>query len=329
MMTHKILLMKDGKKLDITDFVGNLAWSSNMEALGEEMSFDYAYNDTTFFEKGDLVEVGSQLALFNEGKFLNYYIVISSSVNGRFGKSFTCFDRAWYLNKNKTIIQFKKAAASQAIGKLLDRFDVKHKIASIPTLITKIYKEDTVSDIITDILEQVYQETRKKYYVEMVKDVLHVRLLTDMVINPISRLSYNTYAFPVTATISNPSRELSIEEMKNRVVVATSDDKSTKIYATTEDKGNISKYGQLTEVVTVEKKNAAQARNIAANTLKEMNRVGETVSCEMLGHDDIRAGRVLDLNEPITGIVGKYLIKSANHTVANGNHKVSLEMEAM
>ncbi|MEC0107275.1 hypothetical protein P4H27_10035 [Paenibacillus taichungensis] len=328
-MGHQVILFKDGKKLNVTQFVGNLAWSSNMEALGEELSFDYAYNDTTFFEKGDLIEAGSQLALFNNSKFLNYYIVVSSSLSGRFGKSFSCFDRSWYLNKNKTIVQFKKASASQSIGKLLDRFGIKHNIVSIPTLITKIYKEETVSDIIADILDQAQQETGKRYYMEMIRDVLYVRQLTDLVINPITRLSSNTYEFPVTATISNPNRELSIEDMRNRVIVVAQEDASTKIYATSEDKTSITKYGQLSEVITVESKNAAQARNIASKKLKELNRVGETVSCDLIGHDDIRAGRMLDLNEPVTGIVGRFLIKSASHTVTNGNHKVSVELEAV
>lgn len=325
---HQILLMKNGKKQNVTQLVGSLAWSSNIDALGEELSFDYIHNDSRFFNPWDLIEVGDQVALFNDGKFLNYYVVVTCGINGRTSKSFTCFDRSWYLNKNETIIQFKKAAASQAIAKLLDKFGVKHQIDSMPTLITQIYKEALVSDIIMDILDQVHKETKQKYRVEMTKGILTIRKMSDLVINPITRLSYNTYAYPVTDTIANPTRELSIEEMKNNVVVVSEDEKSTKIYAQASDKASITKFGQLTDVVTVDKKNASQARNIAANTLGQLNRIGETISCEMMGHDEIRAGRILNMNEPVTGIVGKYLIKTANHTVNNGIHKVAVELEA-
>lgn len=117
--------------------------------------------------------------------------------------------------------------------------------------------------------------------------------------------------------------------MKNNVVVVSDDEKSTKIFAQASDKASITKFGQLTDVVTVDKKNASQARNIAANTLSQLNRIGETISCEMMGHDEIRAGRILNMNEPVTGIVGKYLIKTANHTVNNGIHKVAVELEAV
>ncbi|MNC27828.1 phage late control protein GPD [compost metagenome] len=79
----------------------------------------------------------------------------------------------------------------------------------------------------------------------------------------------------------------------------------------------------------MDEKNEHQARQIAANTLQEMNRVGETVSCELLGHDSIRAGRLVDINEPISGIVGRYLIKSASHTASNGIHKTKVDLEAV
>jgi prophage tail gpP-like protein len=328
-MAHQLILMKNGKRHNITQLVGNLTWSSNIDALGMELSFDYAYNDNRYFVNYDLVDVGDQIVLMNDKKVLHYFIVVKSSVSGRFGKSFTCFDRAWYLNKNETVFQFKKATASQAIEKLLDKFGVKHRIAKMTTSITKIYKDMTVSDIILDILDQVRQETGIKHRMEMDKDVLTITKQTDLVIKPTTRLSVNTNAFPITATISNPSREKSIEDMKNKVIVVADGDESTKIYAEKADNTNIAKYGLLTEVVTVDEKNAAQARNIASNTLLELNRVGETISCEMLGHDDVRAGRILEMNEPITGIVGQYLIKSATHTINNGIHKVSVELEAV
>ena len=328
-MAHQIVLMKDGKKRNITQLIGSLAWSSNIDALGVELSFNYAFNDSLYFEDLDLVEVGDQIALLNGSRFIGYFIVINSSVSGRFGKTFTCFDRAWYLNKNETVIQFKRVSASQAIAKLLDKFRINHKIASMPTSIKKIYKDMTVGDIILDILDQVQQETGVKYQLEMERDVLSIMKQGDLTIKPMIRLSDNNPEFPVTATVSVLSRSRSIEEMKNNVLVVADGEESVKVYTQAADKNSTARYGQLTEVVTLDQKNASQARNIAANTLMQLNRVGETVSCELLGHDDIRAGRVLELDEPVTGTTGNYLIKSANHTVNNGIHRVAVELEAI
>jgi len=323
-MAHEMFVMKNGAKRNITQLIGNLSWSSNMDALGMEMSFDYASSGNT-----EVLELGDHLILGNNGKVINYFVIVNESVSGRFSKSYTCFDYGWYLNKNETVIQFKKVSASKAIEKLLDKFKVKHKIVNIPTAITKIYKDMTVSDIMNDILDQASQELKTKFRLEMNKDMVTVSKLMDLVINPQIRLSSNSPLFPVTSAISNPSKSRSIEEMKNKVFVVSNDEKSTKIIAESSDQAGITKYGLMTEVVSVEAKNASQARNIAKNTLSDLNRIKGEVSVELLGHDDIRAGRILMLNEPVTNIKGLHLIKSANHSVNLGIHRVTVQLEAI
>lgn len=324
-MGHQLILIKNGNKSNITQMIGNLAWSGNVDTLGEELSFDYAYNDVVHISKYDIVELGDTVILFNEGKAIHRYIIIHEVINGRVSKSFTCFDYAYYLNKNKTVIQFK-VSASDAIRKLCDKFSIKHNIANMPTMIKQIYKVE-VSSIINDIMDQVKKETGSKYRMEMVDDVLTIRKQTDLLINPTVRLSSVTPLFPVTAAISNPIRSISMEDMKNKVIVATSDDTSTKIYAESSDTNSIKKYGLLTEVITVDAKNESQARNLAKNTLTDLNKFLEDNSLDLIGHDDIKSGRLIDINEPISGIVGRYLIKSASHSESNGIHRVSVQLE--
>lgn len=326
-MAHELVLMKDGKRKNITQLVGGLTWSSNMDALGIELSFEYAFNDTLFFAKHDIIKLGDQIALFNGVKYLGRFVVVDEAVNGRFGKTYTCFDFAWYLNKNETVIQFNKASATQAIKKLLDRFGIKHSVPAMNTLITHIYKGETVSDILADILDQVKQETGITYRAEMDKDTLKIVKTADFVIKPMVRFAPKMPLVPAAQTIGNPSTTRSIQELKNSVVVVKSGEDSASILATLKDtSGNI---GTLTKVVEVEDKNEAQARNIARNTLAEVNRIEESISVDLLGHDDIRAGRIMYLEESVTGLKGNYLIKSASHTASGGIHTVSVELEAV
>lgn len=327
-MAYKLYLSKiDGTTANISGLVGNIAWNSNIDTLGEELTFDYMYSDTQYFSQFDILEYGDQITFINDDVTINNFIIVDVKTNSRFKKGITCYDRAWYLNKNMTVIQFNKSSVTNCIEKLLDKFNINHNIASIPALVTKIYKESVLSDIIKELLEQATAETGNKYRLEMDKDTVIVRKQEDMLINPYIKLTDNTSEFPVTLTISNPNKEESIADLKNSVIVASSDDSSAVIYATSEDADSISKYGLLTEVLTVDGKNESQARNIAKNKLAELNTVKQTLSFEMLGHDDIKAGRLIQLNEPITGIVGTFLIKSANHTLNNAIHKVSVELE--
>lgn len=326
-MAHELFLVRGKQKQNITPLIGNLSWSSNIDALGVELTFDYAYNDSKYLKPYDIVKIGDHVTLLNNGKVVGRFIVVDESVSGRSGKSYTAFDYAWYLNKSGVIIQFKKLAASKAIQKLLDKQGVKHKITPIKTSITQIYKGEAVSDIISDILEQATEETRTKYRMEMDGATVVVRKASDLIIKPQIRLTSNTPLFNITETINSPSVQRSIQDMKNKVIVMSNKSESLKTYTTLSDKNNIAKYGQLVEVVDLDDKNAAQARNTAKNKLAELNKVTETISFEMLGHDSVRAGRTLVIKEPITGLKGNYLIKSASHTVSGGIHKVSVEVE--
>lgn len=176
-------------------------------------------------------------------------------------------------------------------------------------------------------MEQATEETRTKYRMEMDGATVVVRKASDLIIKPQIRLTSNTPLFNITETINSPSVQRSIQDMKNKVIVMSNKSESLKTYTTLSDKNNIAKYGQLVEVVDLDDKNAAQARNTAKNKLAELNKVTETISFEMLGHDSVRAGRTLVIKEPITGLKGNYLIKSASHTVSGGIHKVSVEVE--
>ncbi|MFD1957328.1 hypothetical protein ACFSL6_24970 [Paenibacillus thailandensis] len=318
-MAHQLFAIVSGNKYDITGLISNLSWSSNVDTLGEELSFDYAKNDYLTIDNGDFI------VLYND-KVLHHYVVVESTEADRNTVSYECYDYAWWLNKSKTVIQFSKVSVSTAIEKLCDKFDIMHNIVPIPTLISKIYKDNTVSDIILDLLEQAAQETGNKYYMEMVDKELTIRKQTDLLINPTIQLADNIAAFSLTDFISNPSHKSSIDELRNNVIVVSNKEDSTSVYAEASDNANINKYGLLTETVTVDEKDESQARQIAKTTLADLNKINHEISLELLGHDDIKAGRLIDINEPITNIVGRFLIKSANHTVSNGIHKVSIEL---
>lgn len=113
----------------------------------------------------------------------------------------------------------------------------------------------------------------------------------------------------------------------NTIVVTSSDENSTRIIAQVDDITNIDKYGLLQETISIDDKDISQARNIAENKLNDFNRIIEDNFIELLGNDQVRAGRIIELNEPITGLVGRYLVKECTHTFVNNVHKMQLQIE--
>jgi hypothetical protein len=122
----------------------------------------------------------------------------------------------------------------------------------------------------------------------------------------------------------------SIEDMKNKVVVTSSDEENDRVLVSIADENSIQVYGGLQEVLTVEEKDIAQAKNIAENFLTANNRIFSDTPLNILVLSDgneIRANRYIGLSIISMGLNGWYNIKSASCTLADGQMKASLTLE--
>ena len=191
-----------------------------------------------------------------------------------------------------------------------------------------MYYDKEVSEVIKDIIQQVTDTTGVKYVMEMNQGKLDIFQETELMLNLKVKVADNLPLVDISKTISNPSKKATIEEMKNSIKAYVGNENSVKIYAEEKNDTLINKYGLLQETRNLEDKDIAQAKNIAKNLLKELGKVSTEGSIDVLGHFDLRAGRTIQLNEPITNLVGKYKIKSANHSIGT-IHTTSLELEGV
>ena len=319
-MAHELWCVSGNSMTNITPLVGTISWRSNINELGEQLDFDIAFNDARYFPKSP-VDIGSLMMLKNEDKEINRTMVVKENIPGRSPRTYNCFDFAFYLNKSKDTYQFNKTNSSTAINEVLKRAGIAVGRVSIPNIsVTQIYQDKAHSEVLKDILDLVEKETGVKCRMEMRLGKIYIEKQKDLIIKPKFKLASNIAPELCVDAISNPNRTRSIEEMKNSVKIIFTDDKKVKVVANVKNDNLINQYGLLQEVTSVNKEDVAQAKNIANNMLKELGKVFEENSITVPGHDDIRAGRILEIEEPITGMKGQYLIESAQHTVKNGIH---------
>lgn len=282
----------------------NISWSSDTDTLGMQVTFDSLVNLTE----------GSIISFLISNKEYFRGIIIKKS-ESKFSYNYTAMDYSFYL-KNEVIKQFNGSKASSAITSLLKEYGINSKIVNIPTAINKIYKQ-SLSDIIEDILKQAEEDQGIKYFKEMNVNTLVVKKLQDMRIKP--RIIIG----------SDITIESSIEEMKNKILIVSSEESNKSIYATVQDKSNINKFGLLQKIESVEEKNISQSKNIARNLLNKYNKAIKSTSINLLGiknAETIRANRLIELNVA-NKLKGWYKIKSANHTLSNDKHNVTIELE--
>ncbi|WP_055070720.1 XkdQ/YqbQ family protein [Clostridium massiliamazoniense] len=293
---------------DILPKSNNLAWSSDGDNFGIELSFDSLYD----------LEEGESITLWDDNiRFFEGIIVKKSYIN--FSNSYSCLDYSFYGN-NETLIQFNKTAASNALKELWNNFGVYIESINIPTLIDQLFKDKSLNDITKEILELAETDQGKKYFSEFQGATLKILEAYTETINPkllISKeISYDT----------------DLSELRNKIIVVNDGEESNTIHAVESDNNSINKYGLLQEYLTVSEEEQAKAINMARNTLAEKNRIKKNFSFNCIalnGGCSIKANRLIDLGKEFSkyGITGKQKIKSASHSYNNKIHKVDITLE--
>lgn len=287
---------------DIIDNSNNITWGNDSDTLGTQLNFDSIKE----FIPGTVV------SLWNDSLEIFRGIALKPTQK-RWVYSYVCQDYSFYL-KNPVIKQFNNVRADEAIKSLASEAYITAIIADIPTLINKIYHSKTLSEIIDDILSQAQADQGSTYFKEIEGNILYVRKLEEMKITP-------AIILPKEINIDK-----SIENMKNRIEIVSNSEENNAIIATAEDTSNQNFYGILIDQQSVDDKNIAQAQNIANNALAIANKIEYKSTFEVVavtGGDTIKANRMIYLHAG-TRLNGYYKIKSANHTLTKGLHKVDI-----
>jgi hypothetical protein len=309
---------------NITELVGSMTLDSNVDTLGDQLNFSMAYSLPHLKAE---VNLGDHVTLY-DGREVFSGIVVTKTRSEN-SQDFVCFDFAFYLNKSKVIKQFNKIRADAAIKQLLAEFDVPMGyIAPMSVVITKIFYDKEVSSVIGEILEEVANASGTQHVMEMNTGKLEIYPDAERLVKALVKYAGNLPAVDCMQTISSPTKIASIEEMKNSIKLYTGGDNSVKVYAEAKNDNLVKKYGLLQETQSLEDKEIAQAKNIAQNRLKQLSKIPISAGVTVLGSFDLRAGRIVEVSEPMTGLVGKYKIKAASHSIGT-IHTTTLDLEAM
>ncbi|BBI32491.1 XkdQ/YqbQ family protein [Cohnella abietis] len=352
-MFKLILVKNDGQKsYDVTALCAAISWDDNL-SLMSAMQFEIAFSDAKLIPTNPC-DLGDAAILYDNEVEVYRGIIVTEGRSGRDTIKYTVYDYAWYLGKSKSVYQFNKITASQAITRILNDFGML--IGHVPQMLTPIndiFLEKSPAEIIEDIYKREERRTGKRFNVEMRSGRIYFEDMKDLVIKGTFRLADNQKLQDVMDNPLAAERTRSIESMRNVVKILVerkenkkkkkdqpdpkpptdqTDPKSQKsqtsydIVAITKDEPLIRKYGLLEEVYKIDAEDAAKAREVARILLKRLARIQETNSIKLIGDSSFKAGRLLDIDEPITGMSGRFMIVTAKHTVTNQIHIMDLEL---
>ena len=315
------------KDKDVSDIIGNLTWRDTVDTLGVEVDFELPIN--RYDEKFEFlydITLGDPIQILNaKGEVLVQAIIVTETPNGKI-TSFTAYDMAWYLNKSTVIKQFKKMIGNDCVKSLCKEIGIDVEVSGLDTKIDKIYKDKAVSEVIKDIIEQCSQFNSKKFFIEFNNGTLKVMPYQKIKVFGTFEIQKDKF-ININENIGGVSLSKSIVDMKNSVLVITENKGAIRTIGEEQDSKSIEKYGKLQEVVTLDEKEFSKANLVAKNELQKLNKITEDFSIDVLGDDNVKSGRVIDIDLPLFNLKGEYLIKESNHTISNHIHKISLKLE--
>lgn len=328
-MLFKLILTKnDGtKSYDITPIVGTITWDSNL-SLMSVMDFDLLWSDMPALFPVNPCDLGDIVMLYSGSEEVYRGVIVTEGRAGRESIKYTVYDYAFYLGESKSIYQFNKISASNAITRILTDFGMLiGKIAPMNSIVDELYLEKSPAEIIDDIYKREEKKTGKRFNVEMRKGKIYFEDMKDLLIKGTFRQADNLPRLDVMNTPLGADRSRTISTMRNRVKIIIDKGKSQYVVAAmVQDKALISKYGLLEEVYKIDLEDEAKARESARILLQRLGRIHETNSISLVGDVAFKAGRLLDVTEPTTKMKGRYMITAVKHTVVNQNHVMDLDL---
>jgi len=308
---------------DISPIVQKFSWDSSL-SLTSVIEFSIIWNDTKYIPVNP-VEIGDLIIIYKDNKEVNRGIVVKEKKSGRNVTDYVAYDYAWYLGKSKSVYQFNKVSASQAITKIINDFGIPiGNITDMATLTNEIYIQKSPAEIINDIIKQHERQTGSKIFSEMRLGKIYIERMKDMVVIGRFRLASNLGYNNVLDNPLGAERTRSIEEMRNRVKIILSKDNNFQTVALEQDTAMASKYGLLEETFKIEEEDVAKARQVAKVLLKRLSKVHETNSITLMGDISFKAGRLFDVVEHLTGMKGRYMITNCKHEVVVDTHTMNL-----
>ena len=315
----KIIVVKNGDSIDISDFVSNMVWSGQKNRAARSLTFEYIDMENMPIELGDRI-----IFLTNQNRELFRGVVFTSSVDQDNIYDVKCYDTLIYLAKNRDTFTFRDVKASDIVRSLATQFAVSvGQIVDTGYIIPALdAPQKTLYNIIIEALSITYQHTGIRYALRDVQGNLNLFRRIERV-QPIT-IEYGR-------NLGNWGVSNSAEELFTRVKVDASDSLISNS-VTAENVALFSRFGilQFYEKVGI-KENAAQLQDRANTLLAEKSQVLRNFRVESIGHNDAIAGEAAFIRIENLNIGKAFYIDEDTHTYNDGgqgdeNHTMSLTL---
>lgn len=353
---------ENSNSTDITDLVSDMTIEEHTSTYGRTLNISVLknINDKTSegveaYQRASSIINGSKLLLFWDDDLVGIYVVQTISHANNIA-TIMAQDFFYLLNNSMLgVLQVQKNAISNAISALLDKIYFQYEFRGCPELSStnftnapnEIYKGETPSTILRDMLDRAYRLTGKKYTAYIGYDTASTTEYLEtfkVIISPVTNKSVQDKVedeqgneIPLYSTIrfESISQSKSIVELRNFIEVWTDNGTDTVVSAKREDPSsiNVDRYGRLYHYVSYSQDKGQTAQSLADELFADMNREHDSLTFKCAGSPDIWSGMTMDLEIPQLGIkkgddddTNYHEVLGVTHEISGNKYTVTLEL---
>lgn len=313
-----VYMARSGTAWDITEVMGSVVWSGDYQQAARKVEVPLLWSDTDPAFPRDVIggiDNGEMLLLYaDDGTelFQGYIFTVGKTLGGS-GRKYTAYDGLIYLLKFSIAQNFQNTTAQGVTRQVAAELGLT--LGTMPddggVALSFAHIAKPAYEAIMGAWTQVKKASGMKYLPVMRAGKLGVVIMGETVADRILTPSTDLETGEVSS---------SIEDAVTKVLVV---DKNGKTLSTAEDAETRKLYGLLQ--AAVEKEDGLDAQAQAKDKLKgPENQI--SLSDIIGGPDalDLVTGNAVLVEEPSTGLHGKFQIINDTHTFSDGLHKVAL-----
>ncbi len=296
----------------------NPSYSDDLETYANAFSFSTDFE----IEAGSIFEIRSP----GENKTVLKGVITDYSQNRRDILSYSGYDFGFYINQNEVIEQFSDMKISDAISKLCRSYQIPcGTIPQTQARIKDIYKDRRLSEVFSELiaLAQKKGEYKDVYFTcsSGKFEILSYERKSDL-----SAIMSEALKTSIDNTINSLNIKVSMNELKNSVVIADNKENLSK-KVTVRDDESIKKYGFLQTVEVLDMSTTNNIQKLAQNMLKDLNKLICSIELSVLSDYRLHKGVIIPINLPVYKISGDFLVTSSTHNITKTKESVTVALK--
>lgn len=315
-----LTITTDAGTRSVIELVPEIKWSGDIRQVARTLDFSVLSSQTD----GDIptadCPLGGLVRLADAGQVLfEGYIVSRTKSTNASTIDCTCYDRGFYLGRNKACYKFADTLPEEIAPRVAADFGFSlGAVAATGIPVSRLFLSgnDSLYDIIATAYTLASRKNGKQYHIGFVADKLCVT---------VKEPSARTLVLQGGSNLIAANTAESIQDAVSAVQIC---DENGKLLRTLEDDGRIRQYGRLQEIV---RQAAGEDKSAEARQRLEAGGPTQKITVDALGDPSCITGGTVVVQEPYTGLKGLFYIESDTHHWRRGQYfnKMVLGFKAM